>query len=117
MSLFQFVNHGRDFEKTKMMLIEAANFVDKVRLLWIVLLNTFLSHIWTLIYYATLCCQYYKTLNIRVALIRLEIWNDQDKISVSDNPYSTLSAFLAWRRKQLPQLPNDNAQLVTSVSL
>ncbi|XP_077103619.1 disintegrin and metalloproteinase domain-containing protein 19 [Siphateles boraxobius] len=84
----EFVNHGRDFERTKMTLIEAANFVDK----------------------------YYKTLNIRVALIRLEIWNDQDKISVSNNPYSTLSAFLAWRRKQLPQLPNDNAQLVTGVS-
>uniref|UniRef100_A0A671LRL5 ADAM metallopeptidase domain 19b n=1 Tax=Sinocyclocheilus anshuiensis TaxID=1608454 RepID=A0A671LRL5_9TELE len=54
---------------------------------------------------------YYKSLNIRVALIRLEIWNDQDKITVTNNPYSTLGAFLAWRRKQLP---NDNAQLVTS---
>uniref|UniRef100_A0A672NUX1 ADAM metallopeptidase domain 19 n=1 Tax=Sinocyclocheilus grahami TaxID=75366 RepID=A0A672NUX1_SINGR len=59
---------------------------------------------------------YYKSLNIRVALIRLEIWNDQDKITVTNNPYSTLGAFLAWRRKQLPQLPNDNAQLVTGVS-
>uniref|UniRef100_A0A672NXK0 ADAM metallopeptidase domain 19 n=1 Tax=Sinocyclocheilus grahami TaxID=75366 RepID=A0A672NXK0_SINGR len=58
--------------------------------------------------------EYYKSLNIRVALIRLEIWNDQDKITVTNNPYSTLGAFLAWRRKQLPQLPNDNAQLVTS---
>ncbi|TRY90067.1 hypothetical protein DNTS_031579 [Danionella cerebrum] len=84
----EFVNHGRDLEKTKAKLLEAANFVDK----------------------------YYKALNIRVALIRLEIWNDQDKISVSDNPYSTLGAFLSWRRKQLPLLPNDNAQLVTGVS-
>uniref|UniRef100_A0A671LS23 ADAM metallopeptidase domain 19b n=1 Tax=Sinocyclocheilus anshuiensis TaxID=1608454 RepID=A0A671LS23_9TELE len=57
--------------------------------------------------------RYYKSLNIRVALIRLEIWNDQDKITVTNNPYSTLGAFLAWRRKQLP---NDNAQLVTGVS-
>uniref|UniRef100_A0A672NXN9 ADAM metallopeptidase domain 19 n=1 Tax=Sinocyclocheilus grahami TaxID=75366 RepID=A0A672NXN9_SINGR len=40
-----------------------------------------------------------------------------NKITVTNNPYSTLGAFLAWRRKQLPQLPNDNAQLVTSVSL
>ncbi|XP_051505266.1 disintegrin and metalloproteinase domain-containing protein 19 isoform X4 [Myxocyprinus asiaticus] len=84
----EFVKHGRDLERTKTKLLEAANFVDK----------------------------YYKTLNIRVALIWLEIWNDNDKISVSDNPYSTLGAFLDWRRKQLPQLPNDNAQLVTGVS-
>uniref|UniRef100_A0A672NVA1 ADAM metallopeptidase domain 19 n=1 Tax=Sinocyclocheilus grahami TaxID=75366 RepID=A0A672NVA1_SINGR len=84
----QFVKHGRDLERTKTKLLEAANFVDK----------------------------YYKSLNIRVALIRLEIWNDQDKITVTNNPYSTLGAFLAWRRKQLPQLPNDNAQLVTGVS-
>lgn len=59
--------------------------------------------------------QYYKALNIRVALIWLEIWNHQDKIIVTDNPYSTLAAFLTWRRKQLPNLPNDNAQLITSV--
>lgn len=84
----EFVNHNRDLEKTKAKLLEAANFVDK----------------------------YYKSLKIRVALIRLEIWNDQDKINVTDNPYSTLGAFLSWRRKQLPQLPNDNAQLVTGVS-
>ncbi|XP_051513584.1 disintegrin and metalloproteinase domain-containing protein 19-like isoform X1 [Myxocyprinus asiaticus] len=83
----EFVKHGRDLERTKTKLLEAANFVDK----------------------------YYKTLNIRVALIWLEIWNNHDKISVTDNPYSTLGAFLAWRRKQLPQLPNDNAQLVTGV--
>uniref|UniRef100_A0A8C1QIK0 ADAM metallopeptidase domain 19b n=1 Tax=Cyprinus carpio TaxID=7962 RepID=A0A8C1QIK0_CYPCA len=86
-SLFQFVKHGRDLEMTRTKLLEAANFVDK----------------------------YYKSLNIRVALIWLEIWNDQDKIPVTNNPYSTLGAFLAWRRKQLPQLPNDNAQLVTGV--
>uniref|UniRef100_A0A8C2G9E0 ADAM metallopeptidase domain 19b n=1 Tax=Cyprinus carpio TaxID=7962 RepID=A0A8C2G9E0_CYPCA len=83
----EFVKHGRDLEMTRTKLLEAANFVDK----------------------------YYKSLNIRVALIWLEIWNDQDKIPVTNNPYSTLGAFLAWRRKQLPQLPNDNAQLVTGV--
>uniref|UniRef100_A0A4W4H401 ADAM metallopeptidase domain 19b n=1 Tax=Electrophorus electricus TaxID=8005 RepID=A0A4W4H401_ELEEL len=83
-----FVKHGRDLEKTKRKLLEAANYVDK----------------------------YYKALNIRVALIWLEIWNKQNKINVTDNPYSTLGAFLTWRRKQLLQLPNDNAQLVTGVS-
>ncbi|XP_078145148.1 disintegrin and metalloproteinase domain-containing protein 19 [Centroberyx gerrardi] len=84
----EFEKHGRDLEKTKMKLLEAANFVDK----------------------------YYKALSIRVAVIGLEVWSDQDMISVSDNPYSTLGAFLAWRRKQLHTLPNDNAQLITGKS-
>ncbi|KAK3564723.1 hypothetical protein QTP86_024869 [Hemibagrus guttatus] len=83
----EFVKHGSDLQKTKMKLLEAANYVDK----------------------------YYKALNIRVALILLEIWNDGDKISVTGNPYSTLEAFLTWRRNQLRQLPNDNAQLITGV--
>ncbi|KAL7885618.1 hypothetical protein AOLI_G00059130 [Acnodon oligacanthus] len=84
----EFVKHGRDLQKTKAKLLEAANYVDK----------------------------YYKSLNIRVALIWLEVWNNQNMITVTDNPYSTLGAFLTWRRKQLPQLPNDNAQLITGVS-
>uniref|UniRef100_A0A3Q0SHZ9 ADAM metallopeptidase domain 19 n=1 Tax=Amphilophus citrinellus TaxID=61819 RepID=A0A3Q0SHZ9_AMPCI len=60
---------------------------------------------------------YYKALNIRVALIGLEVWTSRDMISVSENPHSTLAAFLSWRQKQLRSLPNDNAQLITSVSL
>ncbi|XP_028271482.1 disintegrin and metalloproteinase domain-containing protein 19 isoform X2 [Parambassis ranga] len=84
----EFENHGRDFEKTKQKLLEAANLVDK----------------------------FYKALSIRVALIGLEVWTTQDMINVSDNPYSTLAAFLSWRRKQLHSLPNDNAQLITGKS-
>lgn len=57
--------------------------------------------------------QYYKALNIRVALIGLEVWTNRDMINVSDNPHSTLAAFLSWRSKQLRALPNDNAQLIT----
>lgn len=60
--------------------------------------------------------QYYRALNIRVALIGLEVWTDQDKINMSENPRSTLDAFLSWRQKMLKTLPNDNAQLITSVS-
>ena len=60
--------------------------------------------------------QYYKALSIRVAVIGLEVWSHQDRINMSGNPYSTLGAFLAWRRKQLHTLPNDNAQLITSVA-
>lgn len=50
-----------------------------------------------------------------MALIQLEIWSHEDMINVTDNPYSTLGAFLAWRRKQLSHLPNDNAHLITLV--
>ncbi|KAM9357468.1 disintegrin and metalloproteinase domain-containing protein 19 [Symphorus nematophorus] len=84
----EFDKHGSSLKKTKLKLLEAANLVDK----------------------------YYKTLNIRVALIGLEVWTNQDMISVSDNPHSTLAAFLSWRRKQLRALPNDNAQLITGRS-
>ncbi|XP_072573843.1 disintegrin and metalloproteinase domain-containing protein 19 isoform X2 [Paramormyrops kingsleyae] len=84
----EFQKHGRDYQRTRMKLLEAANHVDK----------------------------FYKGLDIRVALIGLEIWTDEDKISVSANPYSTLGSFLAWRRKQLRLSPNDNAQLITGIS-
>ncbi|XP_061691598.1 disintegrin and metalloproteinase domain-containing protein 19 isoform X1 [Syngnathoides biaculeatus] len=84
----EFDKHGRSFEKTKLKLLEAANLVDK----------------------------YYKALRIRVALIGLEVWTSQDMIDVSDNPHSTLAAFLSWRRRQLHTLRNDNAQLITGKS-
>uniref|UniRef100_A0A3Q2U5Y7 ADAM metallopeptidase domain 19b n=1 Tax=Fundulus heteroclitus TaxID=8078 RepID=A0A3Q2U5Y7_FUNHE len=84
----EFERHEMSFHKTQHWLLEAANLVDK----------------------------YYKALNIRVALIGLEVWTDQDKINVSSNPHSTLAAFLSWRRKMLKTLPNDNAQLVTGVA-
>uniref|UniRef100_A0AAY4CYJ8 ADAM metallopeptidase domain 19b n=1 Tax=Denticeps clupeoides TaxID=299321 RepID=A0AAY4CYJ8_9TELE len=83
----EFVNQGRDLHRTRMKLLEAANLVDK----------------------------FYRTLRIRVALIGLEIWSDRDKIPVSENPYSTLGAFLHWRQTELRRLPNDNAQLITYV--
>ncbi|XP_072252136.1 disintegrin and metalloproteinase domain-containing protein 19 [Leuresthes tenuis] len=81
----EFERHGSNLEKTKLKLLEAANLVDK----------------------------YYKALSIRVALIGLEVWSNQDLINVSDNPHSTLAAFLSWRSKQLNHLSNDNAQLIT----
>ncbi|KAM9833210.1 disintegrin and metalloproteinase domain-containing protein 19-like isoform 2-T2 [Syngnathus typhle] len=84
----EFDKHGSSLEKTQLKLLEAANLVDK----------------------------YYKALSIRVALIGLEVWTNQDMINVSDNPHSTLGAFLSWRRKQLHTLHNDNAQLITGKS-
>lgn len=57
--------------------------------------------------------QYYRPLNVRVALTGMEIWSDQDKISVEKNPTSTLNNFLEWRtRDLLPRFRHDNAQLI-----
>lgn len=58
-------------------------------------------------------CQFYRPLNVRVALLGLEIWSDQDKILVDKSPTDTLNRFLEWRtRELLPRLRHDNAQLV-----
>lgn len=57
--------------------------------------------------------QFYRPLNVRVALTGLEIWSDRDKIRVEKSPTDTLNNFLAWRtRELLPRLRHDNAQLV-----
>ncbi|XP_059568927.1 disintegrin and metalloproteinase domain-containing protein 19 isoform X2 [Alligator mississippiensis] len=59
--------------------------------------------------------KFYKALNIRVALVGLDIWNHRDQCDVSENPFSTLWSFLAWRRKQLARRKHDNAHLITGV--
>lgn len=120
---FQFEKHGRSLENTKLKLLEAANLVDKV-IFSMKATNRHrhlcLSHLRLAVKFwlrlSSALPQYYKTLNIRVALIGLEVWTNGDMISISDNPHSTLAAFLSWRSKQLRTLPNDNAQLITSVA-
>lgn len=57
--------------------------------------------------------QFYRSLNIRIALVGLEVWTHGDLCEVSENPYSTLWSFLRWRRRLLIQKKHDNAQLVT----
>ncbi|XP_051576250.1 disintegrin and metalloproteinase domain-containing protein 15 isoform X2 [Myxocyprinus asiaticus] len=60
---------------------------------------------------------FYRPLNVRVALVGLEIWSDQDKIQVDKNPTETLNRFLEWRtRELLPRLRHDNAQLIMGES-
>ncbi|XP_051575468.1 disintegrin and metalloproteinase domain-containing protein 15-like isoform X2 [Myxocyprinus asiaticus] len=60
---------------------------------------------------------FYRPLNVRVALLGLEIWNDQDKIQVDKSPTETLNRFLEWRtRELLPRLRHDNAQLIMGES-
>ncbi|XP_043534817.1 disintegrin and metalloproteinase domain-containing protein 8a isoform X2 [Chiloscyllium plagiosum] len=56
----------------------------------------------------------YRSLNIRVALVGMEVWTYSDKIAVSSNPDITLDNFLKWRRKELLlKKRHDNAQFVT----
>uniref|UniRef100_A0A3B4A292 Peptidase M12B domain-containing protein n=1 Tax=Periophthalmus magnuspinnatus TaxID=409849 RepID=A0A3B4A292_9GOBI len=60
--------------------------------------------------------EFYRALNIRVALVGLEVWSDADKCPVTQDPFTTLHEFLDWRKvKLLPQRPHDNAQLISGV--
>ncbi|XP_018605131.1 disintegrin and metalloproteinase domain-containing protein 12 isoform X2 [Scleropages formosus] len=84
----EFQKQGKDVEKVKQRLAEIANYVDK----------------------------FYRALNVRVALVGLEVWSDADKCAITQDPFTTLHEFLDWRKlKLLPQRPHDNAQLVSGV--
>ncbi|XP_072522731.1 disintegrin and metalloproteinase domain-containing protein 12 isoform X2 [Salminus brasiliensis] len=84
----EYQKQGKDVEKVKQRLAEIANYVDK----------------------------FYRALNIRVALVGLEVWSDSDKCPVTQDPFTTLHEFLDWRKlKLLPQRPHDNAQLISGV--
>uniref|UniRef100_UPI00398EFB23 disintegrin and metalloproteinase domain-containing protein 8a isoform X2 n=1 Tax=Pristiophorus japonicus TaxID=55135 RepID=UPI00398EFB23 len=59
----------------------------------------------------------YRSLNIRVALVGLEVWTRSNKIAVSSNPDITLDNFLKWRGVELLlKKKHDNAQFVTGLS-
>lgn len=84
----EFQRQGKDLEKVKQRLIEIANHVDK----------------------------FYRPLNIRVVLVGVEVWNDIDKCSISQDPFTSLHEFLDWRKmKLLPRKSHDNAQLISGV--
>uniref|UniRef100_A0A8C6KZD7 ADAM metallopeptidase domain 12 n=1 Tax=Nothobranchius furzeri TaxID=105023 RepID=A0A8C6KZD7_NOTFU len=84
----EFQKQGKDLEKVKQRLAEIANYVDK----------------------------FYRALNIRVALVGLEVWSDSDKCPITQDPFTTLHEFLDWRKvKLLPQRRHDNAQLISGV--
>ncbi|CAM5170071.1 unnamed protein product [Natator depressus] len=84
----EFQKNNYDLQLTKNKLVVVANYVDK----------------------------FYKSLNIRIALVGLEVWTDRNKCDVSENSHSTLWSFLAWRRKLLARKKHDNAQLITGMS-
>lgn len=60
-----------------------------------------------------ICLQVYKPLNTFIALVGLEVWSDNDKISVTAPAGATLDAFTTWRNNYLVKIkPNDNAHLI-----
>ncbi|NXS78329.1 ADA15 protein, partial [Erpornis zantholeuca] len=57
---------------------------------------------------------FFRPLGVRVALLAVEVWSEGDKIAVGSSARAVLERFLRWRREELlPQLPHDNAQLLT----
>ncbi|XP_073408877.1 disintegrin and metalloproteinase domain-containing protein 12 [Dendrobates tinctorius] len=84
----EFQRQGKDVDRVKHRLLEMANYVDK----------------------------FFRPLNIRVALVGVEIWSDEDKCAITQDPFISLHEFLDWRKLTLlPQKPHDNAQLVSGV--
>ncbi|XP_066207957.1 disintegrin and metalloproteinase domain-containing protein 28 isoform X2 [Saccopteryx leptura] len=60
----------------------------------------------------------YKKLNTHVALVGMEIWNDEDKIKITPNASITLENFSKWRGNVLPRRKHhDIAQLITATEL
>ncbi|XP_078061103.1 disintegrin and metalloproteinase domain-containing protein 12 isoform X2 [Mustelus asterias] len=56
---------------------------------------------------------FYRPLNIRVALVGVEVWTKRDPFQILNSPSDTLKSFLKWREEDLlPRLPHDNAQLL-----
>lgn len=58
--------------------------------------------------------QIYRTMDIQVALVGMEIWSNGDKIEVTPNAAVTLGNFVKWHRSNLRKMKtHDHAQLLT----
>uniref|UniRef100_A0A194APQ0 Metalloproteinase type II 3b n=1 Tax=Agkistrodon piscivorus TaxID=8715 RepID=A0A194APQ0_9SAUR len=58
----------------------------------------------------------YRPLNIQFALVGLEIWSNQDLITVTSVSDDTLASFANWRQTDLlNRISHDNAQLLTTI--
>ncbi|XP_076154004.1 zinc metalloproteinase-disintegrin-like protein H4 subunit A isoform X1 [Alosa pseudoharengus] len=59
---------------------------------------------------------YYQAVNIRVLLVGLEVWTQQDKFMVHGDEGRTLDRFIEWRLNDLvPRARHDNAMFVTGI--
>ncbi|XP_044004033.1 zinc metalloproteinase-disintegrin-like crotastatin [Aphidius gifuensis] len=58
----------------------------------------------------------YRPFNIFIALVGIEVWTENDRINMTTDSDELLKRFLKYRMKTLVNsIPNDNAQLLTSV--
>uniref|UniRef100_A0A667FU00 ADAM like decysin 1 n=2 Tax=Lynx canadensis TaxID=61383 RepID=A0A667FU00_LYNCA len=58
----------------------------------------------------------YKTIDVQVALVGMEIWSDADKIKVVPNTGATFNNFLNWHRSNLEKMKiHDHAQLLSGI--
>ncbi|XP_051654126.1 disintegrin and metalloproteinase domain-containing protein 33 isoform X2 [Manacus candei] len=78
-------NQNLNLGQTKQRIVEIANYVDK----------------------------FYRLLNIKVALIGLEVWTERDHCAVTSDANATLWAFLQWKKSLRSRKKHDNAQLLT----
>ncbi|XP_056402096.1 disintegrin and metalloproteinase domain-containing protein 19-like isoform X1 [Hyla sarda] len=83
-----FRKQNNDLGKTKHRIMEIANFVDK----------------------------FYMSMNIKVALIGLEVWTTGDQCDIQDDANHSLRTFLTWKQKLRTKKKHDNAQLITGVT-
>ncbi|CAI9586447.1 unnamed protein product [Staurois parvus] len=77
-----------DLEKTKQRIINIANFVHK----------------------------FYLSMNIKVALIGLEVWTSGNQCDIQTDANQSLRTFLAWKQKLRGRKKHDNAQLLTGMT-
>ncbi|OXB62967.1 hypothetical protein ASZ78_000877, partial [Callipepla squamata] len=82
-----FRNQNLNLGLTKQRIVEIANYVDK----------------------------FYRLLNIKVALIGLEVWTERDQCTVTSDANTTLWAFLQWKKALRARKKHDNAQLLTAI--
>ncbi|XP_041368404.1 disintegrin and metalloproteinase domain-containing protein 12-like [Gigantopelta aegis] len=65
---------------------------------------------------ANIVSRLYRPLNIYIALVGVEVWQNGDQVSISESADTTMENFLRYRRERInPYHRNDNAQLVTGI--
>ncbi|XP_044150713.1 disintegrin and metalloproteinase domain-containing protein 33-like [Bufo gargarizans] len=83
-----FIKQNKNLGQTKHRIMEIANFVDK----------------------------FYMSMNIKIALIGLEVWTVENQCDIQDDANHSLKNFLAWKQKLRTRKKHDNAQLITGVT-
>lgn len=73
----------------------------------------FLIVLYNLLLLFSVLFQYYKSLNIRVVLVGLEIFKDVNPFDVDSSAGGVLGSFVKWRKQSLiPRIRHDVGQLI-----